>query len=156
MKKHFVALTLFLSMSAVSQAQDLLSGALSGPLGGSAIPPLNLLGAGLPTAAISGGITPLAIDLVNTALPLVNSVLVSSGLVSTIPSVTGLSSSILAGLGPVASDTVNTALPLVNGVLASGLLDAGIPLVSGDLTAGLLPIVVNVVNTAAPVLANIL
>ncbi|MBB5187542.1 MULTISPECIES: hypothetical protein [Zhongshania] len=150
MKKHCVALTLLLSISAVSHAQDLLSGAL-GPLSGSAIPSLNLLDAGLPTSAILGGLTPLAIDTVNTALPLVNSVLVS-----TLPLVTDLSSSVLAGLGPVAIDGVNTALPLLNGVLASGLLDAGIPLVGGDLTAGLLPIAIDLVNTAVPVLATVL
>lgn len=150
MKKHFVALTLLLSISTVSHAQDLLSGAL-GPLSGSAIPSLNLLDTGLPTAAILGGLTPLAIDSVNTALPLVNSVLVS-----TLPSVTGLSSSVLAGFGPVAIDTVNTALPLLNSVLASGLLDAGIPLVDGDLTAGLLPVAIDLVNAAAPVLATVL
>jgi hypothetical protein len=150
MKKHCVALTLLLSISAVSYAQDLLSGAL-GPLSGSAIPSLNLLDPGLPTSAILGGLTPLAIDTVNTALPLVNSVLVS-----TLPLVTDLSSGVLAGLGPVAIDGVNTALPLLNGVLASGLLDAGIPLVGGDLTAGLLPIAIDLVNTAVPVLATVL
>jgi len=156
MKVKYFALAVGMSMSGVSYSQDLVSGLLGNTLslgGGSG---LNLLGSGLPTATLLGGVTPVALDLVNSALPIVNG-LVANDLVGggVLPVLTGLTSTVGGMALPLVIETANTAVPMLDPIVGSGALSGGIPIVS-DLAGGLLPVAIDLLNTASPILGNVL
>ncbi|MEX1667789.1 hypothetical protein AB4876_02645 [Zhongshania guokunii] len=156
MKLHHLALLLSISMSSASHAQDLVAGLLGSSLSPASVPNLDVLSTGLPVNDLVGGLTPLALETVNSALPTVNQLLGSDLVGSVLPVLTDLTSSVGASALPMAIDLVNSATPQLNVLLGSGLLGGGIPLVGGDLTSGLLPIAIELLNTTVPVLPGVL
>ena len=151
MKAHNLTLILILSMSSASHAQDLLGGIGGLPVGAPSLPALNLLEGGLPTADLLGSVTPLAFDLVNTALPMANQLPLNA----TLPVLTGLGGPLLGSVTPLAIDAVNATLPTVNQLPLGTLL----PIVTGltsPVLGNVLPGGIDVINTAAPILGNAL